>query len=107
MTIHSADIDRSSPVPVYYQIAMDMKSRIAQREWELDQRLPTEMELAEQYKVSRITLRQAMAGADLSLVGGDVVRLAAFFAAAFAVTCLVAWRKRLVTMSDLHPLVDL
>lgn len=61
MTIHSADIDRASPVPVYYQIAMDMKSRIAQREWELDQRLPTEMELAEQYEVSRITLRQAMA----------------------------------------------
>ena len=52
-------------------------------------------------------LRQAMAGADLSLVGGDVARLVAFFAVAFAVTCLVAWRKRLVTMSDLHPLVDL
>lgn len=61
MTIHCADIDRSSPVPVYYQIAMDMKSRIAQREWDLNQRLPTEMELAEQYEVSRITLRQAMA----------------------------------------------
>lgn len=61
MTAHSADIDRSSPVPVYYQIAMDMKSRIARREWALDQRLPTEIELAEQYEVSRITLRQAMA----------------------------------------------
>ena len=61
MKAHSMDIDRSSPVPVYYQIAMDMKSRIARREWGLKERLPTEMELAEQYEVSRITLRQAMA----------------------------------------------
>ncbi|MBE6479269.1 MAG: YhgE/Pip domain-containing protein [Olsenella sp.] len=52
-------------------------------------------------------LRQAMAGADLSLVGGDVACLLAFMAAAFGITCLVAWRKRLVTPNDLHPLIDL
>ena len=61
MTPQNEVIDRSSPVPVYYQIAMDLKSRITRREWELDQRLPTEVELAAQYAVSRITLRQAMA----------------------------------------------
>lgn len=61
MTVQNGVIDRSSPVPVYYQIAMDLKSRIARQEWEMEQRLPTEVELAAQYSVSRITLRQAMA----------------------------------------------
>ena len=52
-------------------------------------------------------LRQAMAGVDLSLIAPDVAALLVFMLVAFGVTCLVAWRKRLVTMSDLHPLVDL
>jgi putative membrane protein len=52
-------------------------------------------------------LRMAMAGIDLSLIAPDVVALVAFGLVAFGVTTLVAWRKRLVTMMDLHPLVDL
>lgn len=52
-------------------------------------------------------LRQAMAGADLSLVGPSVWALVTFMVVSFALTSVVAWRKRLVTMSDLHPLVDL
>lgn len=56
-----SEVDRSSPVPVYYQIAQDIKNRIMRHEWGLNQRLPTENELAEQYDVSRITLRQAIA----------------------------------------------
>jgi putative membrane protein len=52
-------------------------------------------------------LRQAMAGANLALVGPNVAALCLFLAGCFAVTCLVAYRRRLVTLSDLHPLVDL
>ena len=61
MAVQVSEIDRSSPVPVYYQIAVDIKSRIMRHEWDLNQRLPTETELAAQYEVSRITLRQAIA----------------------------------------------
>ncbi len=55
------ELDRSSPVPAYFQIASDLKSRIMRHEWSITQKLPTELELAEQYNVSRITLRQALA----------------------------------------------
>ena len=54
-------IDRNSPIPIYYQIETDLKKRIIRREWEKNQQLPTEIELAKHYNVSRITLRQALA----------------------------------------------
>lgn len=54
-------IDKNSPIPVYYQIETDLKKRIMRQEWEVGGRLPGEVELAEQYDVSRITLRQALA----------------------------------------------
>ena len=52
-------------------------------------------------------LRQAMAGADLSLVAPSIAALVTFFLGSYAITSLAAWRRRLVTMNDLHPLVDL
>lgn len=55
------NVDRDSPVPVYYQIEMDLKNRIANHEWEVHQQVPSEAELAAQYNVSRVTLRQALA----------------------------------------------
>lgn len=57
----SSTIDRDSPVPAYYQIEIDLKKRIANHEWEVHQQVPSEAELAAQYGVSRITLRQALA----------------------------------------------
>lgn len=53
------------------------------------------------------SLRIAMRGTDLGLVGPDVVTLVLFAGASFLVTCLATRRRRLVTMNDLHPLVDL
>lgn len=47
--------------PVYFQIATDIKKRIMRHEWNINEKLPTEVELAEQYNVSRITLRQSIA----------------------------------------------
>lgn len=52
-------------------------------------------------------LRIATRGIDLSLVGGDVAILLLFGGISFLITCLAARRRRLVTMNDLHPLVDL
>lgn len=54
-------IDRNSPVPAYQQIANDITKRIAAHEWHIDDKLPSEMELSQNYGVSRVTLRQAMA----------------------------------------------
>ena len=54
-------IDRSSPIPAYQQIANDISKRIAQREWKINDKLPSEQELAQNYGVSRVTIRQAMA----------------------------------------------
>ena len=54
-------IDRNSPVPAYYQIQLDLSDRIQRGEWNDRKQLPSESTLAEQYAVSRITLRQALA----------------------------------------------
>lgn len=61
MAERAAKVDKNSPVPVYFQIEMDLKQRIILQEWSIGQQLPGEMELAQQYDVSRITLRQALA----------------------------------------------
>ena len=51
-------IDRSSPIPAYQQIANDISKRIAQREWKINDKLPSEQELAQNYGVSRVTIRR-------------------------------------------------
>ncbi|MCH3943398.1 MAG: YhgE/Pip domain-containing protein [Atopobiaceae bacterium] len=52
-------------------------------------------------------LRVATTGLDISLIGPSIAVIGAFAAVSFLVTCLVARRKRLITMLDLHPLVEL
>ena len=42
-------IDRSSPVPAYYQIQLDLSDRIQRGEWNDRKQLPSESTLAEQY----------------------------------------------------------
>ena len=54
-------IDRDSPVPMYYQIQQDIRNRIAHKEWEINQLMPSEADLTQHYEVSRVTLRQALA----------------------------------------------
>ena len=54
-------IDRNSPIPAYYQIAVDIRNRILQQEWEVGSSIPAETELAAAYGVSRVTMRQAIA----------------------------------------------
>lgn len=52
-------------------------------------------------------MRQIMTGLDYGIVGFDCFVLFAIGAVCFALTCLVAWRKRTVRMEDLHPVLQL
>jgi DNA-binding GntR family transcriptional regulator len=54
-------INRDSPLPVYFQIALDVRRRLAAGEWTTGQRIAPELALATEYDVSRVTIRQALA----------------------------------------------
>lgn len=54
-------VDRTSPLPVYFQIAIDVRRRITAGEWSANQRISPELTLAREYEVSRVTVRQALA----------------------------------------------
>jgi GntR family transcriptional regulator len=53
-------LDRSSPVPAYYQLEEWLTQRIEGGELAPGTRLPSERELAERLGISRMTLRQAL-----------------------------------------------
>lgn len=53
-------IDRNGKLPIYHQIALSLQRRIARQEWGVGDRLPSELELADAYEVSRVTVRQAL-----------------------------------------------
>lgn len=54
-------VDRSSPLPAYFQVAQDLRRRIEKAEWRTGDRIASEVVLARDYGVSRVTLRQALA----------------------------------------------
>jgi GntR family transcriptional regulator len=56
----SGRVDRSSPVPVWAQVVQDIRRRIDAGVLVSGQRLPSETELAAEFSVSRITIRQAL-----------------------------------------------
>ncbi len=53
-------MDLNSPVPIYHQIFTSIRNRIINNEWEINESIPSEFDLSEQYGVSRVTLRQAL-----------------------------------------------
>ncbi|WP_055668458.1 GntR family transcriptional regulator [Desnuesiella massiliensis] len=53
-------IDKSSPIPVYYQLKEAIKLKIAEGVWKVGQCIDSERELSETYGVSRMTIRQAL-----------------------------------------------
>lgn len=64
--------DRSSPVPLYHQLATAITGMVANGTLRAGDQLPPERELAEQAGVSRMTARQALA--DLERGGVVIVR---------------------------------
>jgi GntR family transcriptional regulator len=62
MTILPAPgIDRSSPVPFYFQLAAILEQEIVRLRLQAGERLPSESELCVQFELSRTTVRQALA----------------------------------------------
>lgn len=53
-------IDKSSPIPAYYQLKEEIKNKIANDVWVVGQCIDSERELSETYGVSRMTVRQAL-----------------------------------------------
>lgn len=53
-------IDKSSPLPIYYQIQEMIRRKMEAGEWEPGDVLPSERIFAEEYEVSRMTVRQAI-----------------------------------------------
>ena len=54
------NMNPNSIVPLYEQVAEFLKRDIENGVYNATGKIPTEAELAEQYKVSRITIRKAM-----------------------------------------------
>jgi GntR family transcriptional regulator len=54
-------LDKRSPVPLYFQLQTVIEERIDSGEWPPDTLLPSERELCDQFQISRITVRQALA----------------------------------------------
>ncbi len=53
-------LNRNKSIPLYEQLKQIIEEKIKSGEWKPDDQLPSERELVEQYKVSRITVRQAI-----------------------------------------------
>jgi len=54
-------IDRDSPIPLYYQLKLYFKRQMQEGTLRAGDRLPTELEMCEQFAISRAPIRQALA----------------------------------------------
>ena len=53
-------IDKNSPIPLYFQLAEEMKNKIKNGNWQIHELIPSEEKLCKKYEVSRGTVRQAI-----------------------------------------------
>lgn len=53
-------VSRSSRLPLYHQVELDMRRRVEEGQWRAGDRIPSEAELCEHYGASRITIRRAI-----------------------------------------------
>jgi GntR family transcriptional regulator len=63
-------IDKTIPIPLYYQLLVIIKKNIESGVWKPGQTIPTELELMDMYGISRSTIRQAI----LALVNDGYLR---------------------------------
>lgn len=54
------DVDKDSPLPIYYQIKEALKEKIEGGDLEPHERLPSERDLEKNYGISRMTARRAL-----------------------------------------------
>lgn len=54
------NIDRNSPIPLYYQLKTILLNKIREGEWHVGDLLPSENQLQENYDISRTTVRQTL-----------------------------------------------
>ena len=57
----SAEINRDTPIPLYYQVAQILRKEIETGKYQPGDYIPTELELQRRFNVSRATIRQAIA----------------------------------------------
>jgi GntR family transcriptional regulator len=55
-------LDKDLAIPLYHQLQNVLKAEIDIGRWRPDERLPSEQELGERFRVSKITVRQALTG---------------------------------------------
>ena len=53
-------LNRDSAVPLYLQLADELRTKILSGEWQPEQRIPSENELNQIYSISRMTIRQVL-----------------------------------------------
>jgi GntR family transcriptional regulator len=53
-------VSRSSRLPLYHQVELDMRRRVEDGQWQAGDRIPSESELCDHYGASRITIRRAI-----------------------------------------------
>lgn len=64
-------LDKASPIPLYHQLAENLRARIVAGELPVGEQIPSELELSKQAGISRMTVRQAIA----SLVRENVLEV--------------------------------
>lgn len=60
MFLAGKTIDKSVPVPLYYQLKTMITDEIKSGRYEIDSLIPTEKDLSDQFGISRTTIRQAI-----------------------------------------------
>jgi GntR family transcriptional regulator len=65
-------VDRSSPVPFYYQLQEILKEEIEHGVWRPNELLPSEAQLERRFRVSRTVIRQAL---DVLQADGQITRV--------------------------------
>ena len=54
-------LKKISPIPIYYQVKMDIQEKIKNDIYKVGEQLPTDMEFCDIYDISRITIRRSLA----------------------------------------------
>ena len=60
VTTPTQTLDRNSPIPLYFQLYQLLVGMIEAGKWEAGTLIPGEMELGDEYELSRTTVRQAL-----------------------------------------------